>query len=156
MPGKVSHIQSGIKKENIITIALDDDKAVKYRDPNELSKHMRSKITNDDMYYLLIDEVQYAILKEELKSPENIRLYNVLNGLMRFRNVDIYVMVPSTKKLHCMRLKNSKKNGIANTHRYTRCGNQIGRIYQDFLISDRNAQAHLYNKCSRGISPYAA
>lgn len=43
------------------------------------------------MYYILIDEVQYAITKDELKNPENIRLYNVLNGLMRLRNVDIYV-----------------------------------------------------------------
>lgn len=38
------------------------------------------------MYYILIDEVQYAITNEELKSPENIRLYNVLNGLMRLHN----------------------------------------------------------------------
>ena len=35
------------------------------------------------MYYILIDEVQYAISKDELKNPENIRLYNVLNGLIR-------------------------------------------------------------------------
>lgn len=44
------------------------------------------KITNSDMYYILIDEVQYAITNEELKNPENIRLYNVLNGLMKLRN----------------------------------------------------------------------
>ena len=92
-------IQSGIKKENIITIALDDDKDVKYRDPNELSKYIRSKITTDDMYYILIDEVQYAISKEELKNSENIRLYNVLNGLMRLRNVDIYVTGSNSKML---------------------------------------------------------
>lgn len=30
--------------------------------------------------------MQYAITNEELKSPENIRLYNVLSGLMRLRN----------------------------------------------------------------------
>lgn len=59
---------------------------VKYRDQSELSKYIREKITNSDMYYILIDEVQYAITNEELKNPENIRLYNVLNGLMRLRN----------------------------------------------------------------------
>ena len=32
-------VQSGIKEENIITIALDDDKDLKYRDPDELSKY---------------------------------------------------------------------------------------------------------------------
>ncbi len=30
-------------------------------------------------------------------------------------------------------LEEFKKNGIANIHRYTGCGNEIGRIYQDFL-----------------------
>ena len=78
-----------VKEEQIITIALDDDTFVKYRDPDELSKYIRGKIVNSDMYYILIDEVQYAITKDELKNPENIKLYNVLNGLMRLRNVDI-------------------------------------------------------------------
>lgn len=92
-------IESGVKKEKIITIALDDDMFVKYRDPSELSKYIREKITNSDIYYILIDEVQYAITNEELKSPENIRLYNVLNGLMRLRNVDIYVTGSNSKML---------------------------------------------------------
>lgn len=76
-------IESGVKEEQIITIALDDDTFVKYRDPDGLSKYIRGKIVNSDMYYILIDEVQYAITKDELKNPENIKLYNVLNGLMR-------------------------------------------------------------------------
>ena len=92
-------IQSGVKEEQIITIALDDDTFVKYRDPDELSKYIRGKIVNSDMYYILIDEVQYAITKDELKNPENIRLYNVLNGLMRLRNVDIYVTGSNSKML---------------------------------------------------------
>ena len=92
-------IESGVKEEQIITIALDDDTFVKYRDPDELSKYIRGKITGSDMYYILIDEVQYAITKDELKNPENIRLYNVLNGLMRLRNVDIYVTGSNSKML---------------------------------------------------------
>ena len=92
-------IESGVKEEKIITIALDDDTFVKYRDPDELSKYIRGKITGSDMYYVLIDEVQYAITKDELKNPENIRLYNVLNGLMRLRNVDIYVTGSNSKML---------------------------------------------------------
>ena len=92
-------IESGVKKEQIITIALDDDMYVRYRDPGELSQYIRGKIVNTDMYYILIDEVQYAITKEELKNPDNIRLYNVLNGLMRLRNVDIYVTGSNSKLL---------------------------------------------------------
>lgn len=92
-------IESGVKEEQIITIALDDDTNVQYRDPDELSKYVRSRIVNKDMYYILIDEVQYAISKEELKNPDNIRLYNVLNGLLRLRNVDIYVTGSNSKML---------------------------------------------------------
>lgn len=92
-------IQSGVKEEQIIRIALDDDTFEKYRDSDELSKYIRGKIINSDMYYILIDEVQYAITKDELKNHENIGLYNVLNGLMRLRNVDIYVTGSNSKML---------------------------------------------------------
>ena len=92
-------IGSGVEEEQIIKIALDDDTFEKYRDSNELSKYIRERIVNSDMYYILIDEVQYAITKEELKNSENIRLYNVLNGLMRLRNVDIYVTGSNSKML---------------------------------------------------------
>ncbi len=71
-------IESGVKEEQIISIALDDDTFIKYRDPEELSKFIRSKITSKETYYILIDEVQYAIAKDELKNPDSIRLYNVL------------------------------------------------------------------------------
>lgn len=92
-------IQSGVKEEQIITIALDDDTNLQYRDPDELSKYVRSRIVSKDMYYILIDEVQYAISKEELKNPDDIKLYNVLNGLLRLRNVDIYVTGSNSKML---------------------------------------------------------
>lgn len=92
-------IGSGVKPEQIITIVLDDDQFLQYRDPAVLSEYIRSKIIGSETYYILIDEVQYAITKEELKNPESIRLYNVLNGLMRLRNVDIYVTGSNSKML---------------------------------------------------------
>lgn len=92
-------IDTGVKPEQIITIALDDERFLQYRDPAILSEYIRSKIIGSEMYYILIDEVQYAIAKEELKNPESIRLYNVLNGLMRLRNVDIYVTGSNSKML---------------------------------------------------------
>ena len=53
----------------------------------------------EGMFYIFIDEVQYAISREELKNPESIYLYNVLNGLQRLRNVDIYVTGSNSKML---------------------------------------------------------
>ena len=92
-------ISTGVKTNQIITIALDDDSQLKYRNPNDLSAYIRSKISDEGKYYVLIDEVQYAISKEELRNPDEIRLYNVLNGLLRLRNVDIYVTGSNSKML---------------------------------------------------------
>ncbi len=92
-------IQNGVKEEQIIMVALDDDTGLEYRNPDELSKYIRSRIKGQEMYYILIDEVQCAITKEELKKHEDINLYNVLNGLLRMRNVDIYVTGSNSKML---------------------------------------------------------
>lgn len=92
-------ISSGVDEKRIITVALDDDQFESYRDPNKLSLYIRSKITDNEMHYIFIDEVQYAITKEEIKKGENIRLYNVLNGIMRLRNTDVYVTGSNSKML---------------------------------------------------------
>ena len=92
-------LENGVDESRIITIALDDDQFEAYRDPDKLSEYIRSKITDKNMYYIFIDEVRYAITKEELGNPENIRLYNVLNGIMRLRNTDIYVTGSNSKML---------------------------------------------------------
>lgn len=82
----------GIPEEHIITLALDDDANRKYRNPDNLSEYLRSKITDkENMHYILLNEVQFAISDSEFKSGESLRLYGVLNGLLRLRNVDIYV-----------------------------------------------------------------
>lgn len=90
----------GIDEEHIITLALDDDANREYRDPDNLSEYLRSKIIDkENMYYILLDEVQFAISEEELKKGDQIRLYGVLNGLLRLRNVDIYVTGSNSKFL---------------------------------------------------------
>ena len=72
-------ISHGVDEQQIIQIPLDDDLFTQYRDPAELSKFIRSKIIDGKMNYIFIDEVQYAISTEELRNPEEVRLYNVLN-----------------------------------------------------------------------------
>lgn len=92
-------LENNIDKDHIIAIALDDDQYLEYRDPDKLSSYIRKKIIDDKMHYILIDEIQYAISKKELKNRDEVRLYNVLNGLMRLRNVDIYVTGSNSKML---------------------------------------------------------
>lgn len=92
-------IANGVDEEQIIKIPLDDDMFVQYRDPSALSEYIRSRIVEGEMNYIFIDEVQLAISKEELRYSDEVRLYNVLNGLLRLRNVDIYVTGSNSKML---------------------------------------------------------
>ena len=93
-------LNEGIKKEQIIKLALDDDRNREYRNPDKLSEYLYSKITNEtDKFYFLLDEVQFAISEEEIKSKEPIRLYGILNGLLRLKNVDVYITGSNSKFL---------------------------------------------------------
>lgn len=93
-------LNCGIKEDHIITLALDDDKNREYRNPDKLSDFLYSKITDKtEMFYILLDEVQLIISDEEQKGKEPIRLYGILNGLLRLDNVDIYITGSNSKFL---------------------------------------------------------
>ena len=94
-------INDGVSKDCIISVPLDDDDYIEYCDPQKLSEYIKSKMTESDkQYYVFIDEAQYAITKEEMKNPDvPIRLYGVLNGLLRRKNVDVYVTGSNSKFL---------------------------------------------------------
>lgn len=90
----------GIGDAHIIQVALDDDENRPLRDPGELSKYLNNLISSKHLqHYVLLDEVQYAISEEELRGSEPPRLYGVLNGLLRRRNVDVYVTGSNSKML---------------------------------------------------------
>lgn len=90
----------GVKQEQIIKLALDDDRNREYRDPDKLSAFLYSKIANEtDNFYFLLDEVQFAISDKGIKSKEPIRLYGILNGLLRLKNVDVYITGSNSKFL---------------------------------------------------------
>lgn len=94
-------LASGVKKSEIIAIALDDDINEKFRNPEILSKHIRKYCKNTSKkYYVFLDEIQYAISKAELKDKENpVRLYSVLNGFLHLKNIDVYVTGSNSKLL---------------------------------------------------------
>ncbi len=78
---------------------MDEDENEKLREPKELSAYILSKIRDEEQYYVFIDEVQYAIKKEELKSDKPLPLYGVLNSLLHKQNIDIYVTGSNSKLL---------------------------------------------------------
>ncbi len=90
----------GIDDDHIIEVALDEEANRALRDPGALDAYLRSRITDKaSQYYIMLDEVQYAISDNELRRDEPPRLYGVLNGLLRMRNVDVYVTGSNSKLL---------------------------------------------------------
>lgn len=93
-------INHGVDKQHIIKLALDDDKNIEYRNPDKLSEFLYSHITSEnENFYIMLDEVQLAITDDELKSNSPIRLYGILNSLARLRNVDVYITGSNSKFL---------------------------------------------------------
>ena len=81
-------IEQGVKQSHIIEIALDDRKHKDLRNPDVCYKYVTDLITDADMYYLLLDEVQ---IMDEFE--------DVLNGFLRVKNADVYVTGSNSKFL---------------------------------------------------------
>lgn len=94
-------ISTGVAEDNIITIPLDDVDYEEHCEPHILYDYIKSRIIDkSQQYYVFIDEAQYAITKDEMKDADTpIRLYGVLNSLLRRKNVDIYVTGSNSKFL---------------------------------------------------------
>lgn len=81
-------LNNGVNEDHIIMIALDDDENIELLDSKELGKFIKSKIKDDNLYYILLDEIQLVNNFEAL-----------LNGLLRKENLDIYVTGSNSKFL---------------------------------------------------------
>lgn len=80
--------QKGVKDDHIIKISLDDDENRDLLLPQALSRYIKKLIVDDDLYYILLDEIQLA---------DNF--VGVLNGLLKLPNTDIYVTGSNSKFL---------------------------------------------------------
>ena len=91
----------GIPDEQVIEIALDEEANARYRDPLVLSAFLDGMIADPHkQYYVLLDEVQLAISREEMRDSRTpVHLYGVLSGLLRRGNVDVYVTGSNSRML---------------------------------------------------------
>ena len=80
--------KQGIDKDHIIKMAFDIPKNKKYHDPEVLYDYFENLIKDNKTYYFLLDEIQFVNKFE-----------SALNGLLRIRNVDIYVTGSNSKFL---------------------------------------------------------
>ena len=80
--------ESGIQDDHILVMEFDRLENRKYRDPYVLMEYLKKQITDEGVYYILLDEVQMLQDFEE-----------VLNSLLHEPNLDVYVTGSNSKFL---------------------------------------------------------
>ncbi len=81
-------LESGIKEDHIVKLDLDLIENKKYREPMELFNYVMGKVTDKEMYYILLDEIQLVDNFED-----------VLNSFLKKTNLDVYVTGSNSKFL---------------------------------------------------------
>ncbi len=81
-------LNSGVKEDEIIEVALDSVEFEELCDRKKLYEYIKSKVIDNRKYYLLLDEIQLVDGFEFL-----------LNGLLRVSNIDCYVTGSNSKFL---------------------------------------------------------
>lgn len=81
-------INSGVKEDHIIKLALDSIENAEYLEGIKLYEHIMEKVKNNDTYYVILDEIQ------NVKNFES-----VLNSFLRKPNIDVYVTGSNSKFL---------------------------------------------------------
>lgn len=73
-------LEEGVREDHIITVDLEDRRNKALRDPDALLEHIDARMTDDKMYYILLDEIQLVSEFED-----------VLNSYLSVPNADVYV-----------------------------------------------------------------
>lgn len=95
-------IAQGVLDDNIIKIHLDQRKFYKFRNPINLCEYIESIITKQKnvKFYLFIDEVQLTNKAiDEKNSNIEVSIYDMLNELKSYKNLDVYVTGSNSKGL---------------------------------------------------------
>ena len=96
-------LDSGVSEDQIVELALDEIDNAKYRNPFELNKFVKEQTTDKDKrYYVFLDEIQFV---SEIQNPyvddpgEKLTFIDVILGLIKLPNVDVYVTGSNSKML---------------------------------------------------------
>lgn len=96
-------VSTGIAENQIIELALDETVNAKYRNPIELDSYIRSLVSDKSkQYYVFLDEIQKV---DEIQNPyvdnpdSKITFVDTVLGLMKIKNVDLYITGSNSKML---------------------------------------------------------
>lgn len=95
-------LSQNVPEDHILKIELDQRRYYKFRNPITLCEYVESIVQEkkDDKFYLFIDEVQLTtkVVDEENGGIE-VTIYDMLNELKAYKNLDVYVTGSNSKGL---------------------------------------------------------
>lgn len=96
-------LASGVEPERIIEMALDDFPNARYRNPAELDRFVRDRVKGTEKrFFVFLDEIQFV---RPIPNPyfpgsdEKITFVDVVLGLMKLPNADIYITGSNSRML---------------------------------------------------------
>lgn len=95
-------LSQGVNEDHILKIELDQRRYYKYRNPIVLCEYVENTIKerNDEKFYLFIDEVQLtAKVVDRGNGDIEVTIYEMLNELKAYKNLDVYVTGSNSKGL---------------------------------------------------------
>ena len=104
-------LENSVNENDILILELDDDRNILYRDPLVLGEYVRKFRAGKKMCYVFLDEVQkiFPIINPALTEGKHIpakkddeqiiSFVDVILGLSREKNIDLYVTGSNSKML---------------------------------------------------------
>lgn len=104
-------LENSVNENDILILELDDDRNILYRDPLILGEYVRKFCVGKKMCYVFLDEVQkiFPIINPGLTEGKHIpakkddeqiiSFVDVILGLSREKNIDLYVTGSNSKML---------------------------------------------------------
>ena len=104
-------LENSVDEKNILILELDDDRNILYRDPLVLGEYVRNFCSGKEKCYVFLDEIQkiFPIINPALTDGKHIlaksgdeqviNFVDVILGLSREKNIDLYVTGSNSKML---------------------------------------------------------
>lgn len=94
-------LSQGVPEDHILKFELDQRKYYKYRNPITLCEYVEDVVCDKkEKFYLFIDEVQYTTkVVDKENGGITVTIYDMLNELKAYRNLDVYVTGSNSKGL---------------------------------------------------------
>ena len=96
-------METGVREDQIIALALDEIDNAKYRNPFELNQYVKEQIKDKTKrYYIFLDEIQFVstVPNPYVDAPDaKLTFIDVVLGLMKIPNADVYITVSNSKML---------------------------------------------------------